>query len=113
VHAWDVERRRVLPGQPRHVGTAGLDLFRRRWGTGLRARGAIFGARTFWVETDDAPATARRTPVYGSLDVRAFQRMFSDHLEVFAGVDNVLDAGDASDLPIPPRTYYAGITARY
>jgi outer membrane receptor for ferrienterochelin and colicins len=77
-------------------------------------RSAIFGARTFFADEDgDGVETPRNSPAFATLDLRLAQRVLADHLEVFAGVDNVLDAGDATDNPIPPRSFYGGLTLRY
>ncbi|HWB77949.1 MAG TPA: TonB-dependent receptor [Nannocystaceae bacterium] len=110
----DGENDRVLPGRARHSGTAGLRLARERWGTSVRVRSAIFGSRTFFADEDgDGVERPRNSPAFATLDLRLAQRVLADHLEIFAGVDNLLDAGDATDNPIPPRSFYGGITLRY
>lgn len=110
----DGENDRLLPGRAPHSGTAGLRLARKRWGTSLRVRSAIFGTRTFFADDDgDGVESARTSPPFATLDLRLAQDLLADHLELFAGVDNVLDAGDAINNPIVPRSYYGGLTVRY
>ncbi|MBC8071110.1 MAG: TonB-dependent receptor [Deltaproteobacteria bacterium] len=110
----DGDNDRVLPGRARHSGTAGLRLARARWGTSLRVRSAIFGTRTFFADDDgDRIENAQASAPFATLDLRLAQSLFADHGELFVGVDNVLDAGDATDNPIVPRSFYGGITMRY
>lgn len=110
----DAENDRVLPGRAKHSGTAGLRLARRRWGTSLRVRSSIFGRRTFFLDEDgDGLDDPRTSPAFATVDLRLAQQVVAGHGEIFVGVDNVLDAGDATDNPIMPRAYYGGITVRY
>jgi outer membrane receptor for ferrienterochelin and colicins len=110
----DAANDRVLPGRAKHAGTAGLRLARRRWGTSLRVRSSIFGARTFFADTDgDAREEVQSSPAFATLDLRLAQQVIANHGEVFVGVDNVLDAGDATNNPIPPRAFFGGVTVRY
>jgi outer membrane receptor for ferrienterochelin and colicins len=111
---FDGENRRALPGRARHAGTAGLRLARARWGTMLRVRASIFGERRFYLDEDgDGVEDPRDSPAFATLDLRASQDLLADHVQIFVGVDNVLDAGDATDNPLVPRSYYGGITLRY
>lgn len=113
-HAWDVENQRLLPGRPRHQGTAGLRFHRRRWGTSLRVRATIQGRRLFYADVDgDAVEDEQPTPPFATLDLRLGQALLAEHVQAFAGVENLLDAGDATTNPIPPRTFYGGVTLRY
>ncbi len=110
----DGENDRVLPGRAVHAGTAGLRLARRRWGTVLRVRSSIFGTRTFFVDDDgDGRESPRASPPFATLDLRLSQDVLAGHGQLFVGVDNVLDAGDATDNPIMPRGFYGGMTVRY
>lgn len=113
-HTWDVESRRPLPGRPRHSGTAGVAFVRERWGTSLRVRSAIIGRRSFYADLDgDELEDTQATPPFATLDLRLGQALLSDRIQAFAGVENLLDAGDASTNPIPPRSFYGGVTVRY
>lgn len=110
----DAENNRVLPGRAPHSGTAGLRLARRRWGTSLRVRSSIFGRRTFFLDSNgDGLDDPRPSPTFATVDLRLAQQVLGAHGELFVGVDNVLDAGDATDNPVMPRAYYGGVTVRY
>ena len=80
----------------------------------LRVRTSIFGARTFFADTDgDELDEAQSSPAFATLDLRLAQQVLANHVELFVGIDNVLDAGDATNNPIPPRAFFGGVTARY
>ncbi|MCR9164400.1 MAG: TonB-dependent receptor plug domain-containing protein [Nannocystaceae bacterium] len=112
-HARDLDSGRRLPGRARHRGTVGARLHRRAWGTTLRIRSAITGARTFYVdENDDDVLEPLDSAPFATLDVRLAQT-FTRYVEAYFGVDNILDAGNATDNPLVPRSYYGGITVRY
>lgn len=111
---FDSENQRALPGRARHAGTAGVRLYRQRWGTMLRVRAAVFGKRQFFLDEDgDGIEDPRNSAAFATLDLRASQDLLADHIQVFVGVDNVLDAGDATDNPIVPRSFYGGLSMRY
>lgn len=113
-HAWDVENHRPLPGRPRHYGTAGLALARARWGTSLRVRASIMGRRSFFGDLDgDSIDDAQPAAPFATLDLRLGQALLAEHAQAFVGVENLLDAGDATTNPIPPRSFYGGLTVRY
>ena len=108
VYTFDHEARRPLPGRAPHSGTAGLRFFKKPWGTGFRVRSSILGRRVFFDANDNEIISAP----FATLDARLSQR-FLRYVQVFVGVDNILDAGNATDNPIQPRTYYGGATVRY
>jgi len=113
--ARDVDEDRPLPGRARHSGTVDLTFHHRhpRFGTTIRVRGAAFGERVFFRDLDGDGDTDRDlSPAFMTLDLRAAQALF-EFVEVFVGVDNVLDAGDATTNPLVPRAYYGGISAHY
>lgn len=113
VHAWDHTQDRVLPGRPRHSGTAGLRWSRPRWGTAIAARSSIFGRRSYFADRDgDDVEEETRSPPFATVDLRVSQRMWQ-HVQAFAGIENILDSGNATDTPLQPRTYYGGVTVRY
>lgn len=113
VHTRDHEQDRPLPGRPRHAGTAGLSYSRPAWGTSIRLRSAIFGERVFYADMDgDEVEEAQTSPAFATLDLRLGQSIFH-YLQVFAGIENILDAGNATDNPLQPRTFYGGATLRY
>ncbi len=112
-HTEDLDTGRALPGRARHRGTAGVRFSRPSWGTTLRVRSALVGEREFFVDSnDDDILESSPTPAYATLDVRLAQN-FTRYLQAFVGVDNVLDAGNATDNPLVPRSYYGGLNVRY
>jgi outer membrane receptor for ferrienterochelin and colicins len=113
VHAWDHTQDRVLPGRPRHSGTAGLRWSRPQWGTAIAVRSSILGPRAYFSDTDgDDVEDETQSPAFATLDARVSQA-FTRHVQVFAGIENALDAGNATDTPLQPRTFYGGVTVRY
>lgn len=104
--ARDLDTGRALEGVPTQRAAAAL-----RWRdddeglTGF-AELAATGARPYQLGATRV-ATDRR------LDVRArIARRFGTSLELFMGVDNLLDGGDDRLDPIAPRTFHAGAAAR-
>ena len=84
-----------------------------RWATRASIRGAAFGERSFRRDTDgDGDTEADPAPPFATVDLRVGQDL-TKYLEVFVGVDNVLDAGDAATNPLVPRTFYGGLRGRY
>ncbi len=113
--ARDVDNDRALQGRPRHSGTFDLDLRNPnpRWETGLHVRGQVQGPRPFYVDTDGDDVTERQdADPYLLLDLRVRQHL-TKYVELFIGIDNVVDAGDASTNPLIPRAFYGGIAGRY
>ena len=112
-HTRDLDEGLELPGRARHRGTAGARFHRRAWGTTLRVRTAINGRRTFYVDSndDDVLEPIRSNP-FATLDARIAQT-FTRYVEAYVGVDNILNAGNATDNPLVPRSYYGGVTVRY
>ena len=112
-HTRDLDTGRPLPGRAGHRGTAGLRFHRAAWGTTLRLRTAISGRRTFFVDAnDDDVLEPMRSAPFATLDARIAQT-FTRYVEAYVGVDNILDAGNATDNPLVPRSYYGGVTIRY
>ena len=64
------------------------------------------GARTF--NGDDGPLEAEP---YLALDLRLAKTIADERLEVFVGVDNVLNNGGVY-LTTRPRTFWVGLSAR-
>jgi outer membrane receptor for ferrienterochelin and colicins len=102
----DLDQDRPLEGVPAQRVTATV-----RWrdaaeGLDAFAAAVVTGHRPFYLADDPQMATlsGRRT----ELRARVAKR-FASGLGGFLGVDNLLDAGDATLDRIPPRTFYAGL----
>ena len=104
--ARDLDTAMALDGVPGHRVSAAL-----RWrdpAEGLTAVAEVVatGPRPYQL----AGGVVETDPRF---DVRArIARRFGDRLDLFLGVDNLLDAGDDQLDPIAPRTLYTGATAR-
>ncbi|MEX1362971.1 MAG: TonB-dependent receptor [Nannocystaceae bacterium] len=113
VHTLDHATGRPLPGRPRHSGTAGLRFHRPASGTTVRVRSTILGERSFFIDTDDDGIEQElRSDAFATVDLRVSQRLFR-YAQLFAGIENLLDAGNATDNPLQPRTFYGGLNLRY
>jgi outer membrane receptor for ferrienterochelin and colicins len=110
----DRARSRALPGKPRHQGSLRLQFHHRRSGTQAQLRAGIQGRQFYYVDDDgdglDETITVAR---YTTLDLRLAQDLLRGRVSLFLGVDNLLDAGDASYLPLMPRAFYGGFTFRH
>ena len=106
--ARDLTLDRELEGRARHRGTASLGLDIEPSDTQLTSRGGFVGSRSFYSDVDDPDATVERPAGYALVDVRLEQGI-GRSVGAFAGIDNVLDAGDAELTPLLPRFYYAGV----
>ncbi len=105
--ARDLEAGELLEGRAVHRGTVAVSVRHRPSGIEANARAGLVGARPFRRGDDWVWA-----PPYADLDLRVERRM-NRHVTVFAVATNVLGAGHAELLPIPPRGIHAGLTARY
>ncbi|MEO0606372.1 MAG: TonB-dependent receptor, partial [Myxococcota bacterium] len=95
--ARDLTAGQALQGRAPWRTTAALRLGRPSKGPSLTTRGVLVGPRPF---------PGQVAPPYALVDARA-QHRTSDAFGLFAGVENLLDAGDAEFLPTPPRLLYA------
>jgi outer membrane receptor for ferrienterochelin and colicins len=111
--AVDLELRRPLPSRPAHHGHARVRWRHPRSGTSAQLRGAVQGQQYYYGDDDgDGVETPTRVAPYASVDVRVAQELLGGRLTLFAGVDNLFDAGDATYLPLIPRLFYGGLSAR-
>ena len=97
---------RRLEGRPLHRVQVSANFHHPKHKFGATVRGVAQLGRTYY--TDEAQTTG--AALY-QLDARIYAR-FLDELEVFAGADNIADAGDAFT-SLQPRTFYGGVRARY
>jgi outer membrane receptor for ferrienterochelin and colicins len=102
----------ALEGQARHRLTAQASWRHRESGLDAWVRGALVGARPFYPDTNgDGVADPYDAKPYVTLDARVGWRL-REQLQFFVLGTNLADAGNPTDLPIPPRTFQAGISAR-
>jgi outer membrane receptor for ferrienterochelin and colicins len=105
---------RALEGRSLHHGKLDLRWRMERWGTVATLRASVASRRSF--ETggaDDAGAatSVEHAAAYALLGLR-LAKSFGAHVSIFAGADNLLDAGDTVLMPIAGRSFYAGLEAR-
>jgi outer membrane receptor for ferrienterochelin and colicins len=107
----DGENDRVLEGRAKHRLNGAVRVAYPDWGLELGGRIAVQLGRVYFVP--DARDVERKTDstALTQLDVR-LSKHFTEHLEIAAGVDNLLDAGDRFAL-LRPLTVYGSIGGRY
>lgn len=110
----DQELDRELEGQARHRLTAQATWRHRQWGLEANVRGALTGERPFYPDTNgDGVADSYRASPTVSLDARVAWLMPAGGLQLFVVGSNLTNAGNPTDLPIPPRTLQAGVSTRF
>jgi outer membrane receptor for ferrienterochelin and colicins len=108
----DEDLGRPLQGRPRHRGS--VEVAWRDAGEGFTAvaRVVATGRRVYFFDLDgdgmDDEEVAGRTAVLGA----QIAKRFGDDLQLYLGVDNLLDHGEARLTPIPPRSLYTGLEGR-
>lgn len=103
----DRSSNRPLPGRARHQASAKTTYQPAGSVIRMSMRGSLYGSRVFFQNDDEVSSSP-----YADLSGRIAGEL-APFLSVFAGVENVLGAGDATLLPIAPRSFYGGMTARY
>jgi len=112
-HARDSTENRPLPGQAAHRLTARASWRRRAWGLEASVRTALVGARPYYEDGDgDGVEETVLAPRYMTLDAQVSKDL-GEVLRLFVAGNNLAGAGDARFLPIPPRSFYAGVSARF
>lgn len=106
----DLDGDRPLAGRAEHQGTASLSGTYAPWRMTTSASLNLLGPRPFYPSDDLTQAIV--TPVTPLLDARMAWRV-RPSIDLFAGVDNLLDAGLPDLDPTHPRRVYGGITARF
>lgn len=108
----DEELDRALEGQALHRLTAQATWRHREWGLETWVRAALVGKRPFYPDTDgDGVANPYKSEAYVTVDARIAWRA-RESLQFFVLGSNLADAGNPTDLPIPPRTFQAGLSFR-
>jgi len=109
----DLVEDRPLEGRALHRGTFRLTWRYEPWGTLAVLRGSLVGSRPYYLDVDgDGVEDRSDAEPYATLDARISKELWGA-VSLFAGADNLLDAGDAEWTPLPPRSFYAGLTGRY
>ena len=108
----DEDLSRPLQGRPRHRGSVELTWRDADEGFTAVARVVATGRRVYFFDLDgdgmDDEEVAARTAVIGA----QLAKRFGDDLQLYLGVDNLLDHGEARLTPIPPRSLYTGLEGR-
>lgn len=109
---WDGENDRRLEGRARHRITLSARFAYEPWEIAFVARGALSLDRVYYVDDDgDGIEEELFADPLAQVDLRLSKR-FTHHLEIFAGIDNLLDAGDRFSV-LRPFTVYGGAQGRY
>ena len=111
--AQNLDEDRFLQGRARHRVTFRLRSQIREIGLSAWVRGTFVSSRPFYTpDADDTSVTIRTiADAYTTIDARIAQSV-GEHITVFVGVDNLLNAGDPQFLAIPPFGIYGGLDAR-
>jgi outer membrane receptor for ferrienterochelin and colicins len=110
---WDAETQRRIGGRARHRLSANLRTLPTPWGLDFVARAAVSWGRLYYVPDNDAPNGERpaHPGALAQVDLRVAKH-FGPLIELFIGIDNVLNAGDEFAV-LRPRTVYGGLRGRY
>jgi outer membrane receptor for ferrienterochelin and colicins len=108
----DRDADRELPDRARHRGSFELRAML-PWRLTVATHGELVGKRSFFADMDnDGDDERLRADRYAWLGARAEWGVV-DYLSVFAGIDNIADAGDTEFLPLAPRSFYGGVRGTY
>lgn len=109
---WDGENERLLEGRARHRLTFSSRFEIPDWGVSLVARSAVQIDRAYYVDDDgDGVEEQLFADPIAQVDLR-LAKSFDRYLELFVGVDNLLDAGDRFTV-LRPLLIYGGARGRY
>jgi outer membrane receptor for ferrienterochelin and colicins len=111
--ARDLDKQRALDQRAPHRFNLSFGYTHEGIGLGGLTRASLVTQRPFYFDDNgDLIDETQIAPAYVSWDVRV-TKTIGRHIDVFVGVDNIMDAGDQRFLPIPPRLFYAGLNGRY
>ncbi|MBK6683016.1 MAG: TonB-dependent receptor [Deltaproteobacteria bacterium] len=102
---------RPLPGRARHRGTLRVQYREPELGLLGVVRGAWVSSRPFFGDLNSDGQDDVGAP-YATLDLRIAKELFTS-LELGVGLENLLDEGDPTLLPIPPRSFFVSLAGRY
>lgn len=105
--ARDVGADQPLDGRPAHTLVVHLAAEYTPLGLSWSSHAVWTSSRPFVI--DDEVRRSRARLLVGA---RGAAQLWDEHLELELGVENLLDTGDAALDPLPPRTFYAGLTGR-
>lgn len=109
---WDGESQRRLEGRARHRFTLSARVAYEPWEIAFVARGALSLDRVYYIDDDgDGIEEEMYAEPLAQVDLR-LSKSFTRHFEIFAGIDNLLDAGDRFSV-LRPFTVYGGARGRY
>ena len=109
-NAQNLSLQRPLTGRARHRTTFDLRYRYRPWKLRVTTRGSLSGPRPFY-EDDEVSTAPRYADPYARMSLRIAKK-WGHKVTLFGRIENLLDAGDARDLAIQPRTFSGGISAR-
>lgn len=108
----DMETELPLPGVAWHRGSIKLGYELPEVGFEAKIRASLVGARPFPSIDEMQASPLYYAEPHALVDARVGQRI-GKQLTFFAGVKNLLGEGDVRYLPVAPRMFYGGLTARY
>jgi outer membrane receptor for ferrienterochelin and colicins len=113
LNAYDVLTGRYLEGRAAHRWNAAISARYRPIGFEATVRANLVSSRPFYdlLDADGQPTVVWADP-YCTLDLQITYR-FRSLFSIFVGVNNLLGAGDAKYLPLPPRHFYLGAQVQY
>ena len=106
LHTRDLRSGSPLPGRAAHQASLRARYGHLASGWSALVRSQLMGPRVFGGE--EGPVAAEP---YLALDLRVAKALAGERLELFAGVDNLLNNG-GTHLTTPPRTFWFGVSAR-
>ncbi len=108
-----------LPGRPKHRGSLSLQYNLRKYGLALSSSARFVGRRPFNINEDQIQQDEiifAQPYVYwdarASLNLRPYLKTDFDTI-VFSRAENLLNEGNATYLPVVPRSFFAGLEIRY
>lgn len=109
---YEGENDRHLEGRARHRFSLSSRLAYEPWEMSLVARAALLVDRVYYVDVDGDGSEEEIWPgPVPQIDLR-IAKTFTRHLELFVGIDNLVDAGDRFTV-LRPFTVYGGARGRY
>jgi hypothetical protein len=96
-----------LDGRAAHTLSARLEAEYVPLGLSWSSHAVWTSSRPFVIDDE-----VRRSAARVLVGTRGAAQLWDEHLQLELGVENLLDTGDAALDPLPPRTFYVGLTGR-